>query len=804
MRYGHARRVSKGRGVRLVALISTTVTVLLFLPGVTGTALAVVGPPSPLAGSITTTPANGSTNGPLAPGATEPVTGYTLPVSGSTSASNASVHAQVTSGPDAGPQVLCAPETPQASPPYSQPFRCFGSGLHNNGTAGTDTVRVYADNVGNATYTSTDPTSTFTVIFGVTAISTTPANGSTTSVPTRGSTLPISGYVTPVGATVTIYYQVTSGPDTPPPPVSCGTPSPSTGYFACTATPFKNNGTAGTDTVRVFADNAGTGKWVSTDPTSTFTLIFGTLATAITTTPADGSVTYKALSTPQSVTAFIAPTGAQVKVWEQVKTGIGTWQTATPCTLSLGVFTCAQVNSGVMAVYTVRVFADNVGSPGTPTDASTDPTSTFAVVFGGVTAITTSPANGSTTGLKTVRASQAISGSVSPTGTPVGVYYQVTAGPDSGNPVSCGTSTSATGAFICPALKNNGTAGADTVQVFADDAGTGTFVTGDPVSKFTLVFGATGIVTVPANGSTTSTMTVGQTQPISGTATPTGTNVAIYYQVTSGPDAGGLVACATPIATTGAFTCPGLTNRGVSGADTVQVFADNQGTAVYAAGDPVSVFTLVWLPETPTGVGTTRAIVTGPIGLHWRGTFNGVSYNVQMMSAPYDGTFETPTTIATGVSSTSYTYNGKMGSTYCFRVAAVDAHGSVSPYSGWRCSGVALDDRALFASKAWKRGTGGGFWQQTYSVTSRAGAWLQLKGAQFRKLFVIVKSFPGGGTLGVYLNGHLLRKVSTYSGRPIFRAQRWILSSWWVRTGTITIKVLSGTVVVDGLGLARM
>jgi len=79
-----------------------------------------------------------------------------------------------------------------------------------------------------------------------------------------GNTITIHGTYAPTNSNAVIMYTVLGGPDTSSPNLS-GTACTTNGAGAYTCT-LANNGTAGTDTVRVFADNNGDGNYTAGEP----------------------------------------------------------------------------------------------------------------------------------------------------------------------------------------------------------------------------------------------------------------------------------------------------------------------------------------------------------------------------------------------------------------------------------------------------------------------------------------------------------------------------------------------------------
>ncbi len=146
-------------------------------------------------------------------------------------------------------------------------------------------------------------------------------------------------------------------------------------------------------------------------------------------------------------------------------------------------------------------------------------------------------------------------------------------------------------------------------------------------------------------------------------------------------------------------------------------------------------------------------------------------------------------------------FHGMPGSTYCFSVRARDQDGNVSDWSGWRCTALPLDDRALKRHGGWTRSRGERFYLGTRSMATRAGARLVRTRLSARHLGLVAVRCPGCGVVEVRWNGAFLRRIRLSSDR--LRAPRIVgqVSFARARSGTLTVRVVSAgkRVVVDGL-----
>ncbi len=148
---------------------------------------------------------------------------------------------------------------------------------------------------------------------------------------------------------------------------------------------------------------------------------------------------------------------------------------------------------------------------------------------------------------------------------------------------------------------------------------------------------------------------------------------------------------------------------------------------------------------------------------------------------------------------------GARGRTYCFSVRARDAAGNVSTYSDEECTTVPLDDRALEVSAGqWHRVTRPHAFEETESRSRAAGATLTIRRAYAGRTAVLVRTCPECGTLGVFVNGELLRTFDTRSSQVHHRVLL-IPGAFDSRRVTIALRRMHGpgVLAVDGIALTR-
>lgn len=174
------------------------------------------------------------------------------------------------------------------------------------------------------------------------------------------------------------------------------------------------------------------------------------------------------------------------------------------------------------------------------------------------------------------------------------------------------------------------------------------------------------------------------------------------------------------------------------------------------------------------------------------------AYNAGFTAAVYPSTWQKTTATKVALSSAAPGY------TYCFSARARDEAGNLSAWSAPRCSAVALDDRSLTASPGWSRVTSSSFYRATASVTSRSSVSLTRTSVQTKRIYLVATRCPTCGTVGVYWNGTLIKKVSLYASTTTRRSVFGITTFTGVRGGTLTIRTLTPKAVqIDGVALVR-
>lgn len=182
------------------------------------------------------------------------------------------------------------------------------------------------------------------------------------------------------------------------------------------------------------------------------------------------------------------------------------------------------------------------------------------------------------------------------------------------------------------------------------------------------------------------------------------------------------------------------------------------------------------------------------------------SYDVRVRAAPFNrgfGAYSLPTSWQ-ATTATAVTLNPVRGATYCLSVRARDHLRNVSAWSSERCTAVPLDDRALSASSGWLQASSPTYYAGTISRSTSVGRTLTRTSVQAHRVSLVVTTCPTCGTVGVYWNGVLLKRLALGSSTAVSQRLVGVTVFRGVASGTLVIRSLtSGPVFVDGLALSR-
>lgn len=139
------------------------------------------------------------------------------------------------------------------------------------------------------------------------------------------------------------------------------------------------------------------------------------------------------------------------------------------------------------------------------------------------------------------------------------------------------------------------------------------------------------------------------------------------------------------------------------------------------------------------------------------------------------------------------------GSAWQFSARTTDSAGNVGPWSSWRTSAVALDDRDASRRGSWRGTRNGRAYLATLSSTSAKGASLRFGGRAASTIRVVGARCPSCGTLRVYVDGRLVATVDSRASRTAWRR---VLCTVSVHRGRHAVRLVAsgrGQVVLDGV-----
>lgn len=122
--------------------------------------------------------------------------------------------------------------------------------------------------------------------------------------------------------------------------------------------------------------------------------------------------------------------------------------------------------------------------------------------------------------------------------------------------------------------------------------------------------------------------------------------------------------------------------------------------------------------------------------------------------------------------------------------------------SATRCVTVPTDDRGLRRHGSWVSVTSASSYARTLTVSRTKGAYLTLRAAWGTHVIVLAEKLRGGGTIGVYVGGRLVRTTSLASTTTRYKQQIDIRVGP-THSKPVVVKVLSSgrPVVIDGIAI---
>lgn len=142
--------------------------------------------------------------------------------------------------------------------------------------------------------------------------------------------------------------------------------------------------------------------------------------------------------------------------------------------------------------------------------------------------------------------------------------------------------------------------------------------------------------------------------------------------------------------------------------------------------------------------------------------------------------------------------------THVFSVAARDGDGDMDTSPDTRTWTIPLDNSALTHSPGWSRHTEAGYYLGTYSQTTKRDEVLSSRVSELRQLALVATKGPGHGSVKVYLDSVLLKRVNLGSSALTKTQVLPIATFSSGQSGEVRIVVASSgkTVRVEGLGVA--
>lgn len=183
-------------------------------------------------------------------------------------------------------------------------------------------------------------------------------------------------------------------------------------------------------------------------------------------------------------------------------------------------------------------------------------------------------------------------------------------------------------------------------------------------------------------------------------------------------------------------------------------------------------------------------------------SFLGITYRSDEEASAFECTLNGR---ARGCDDDQVTLLGMRAGDYVFTVAAVDTDGNVDPTPAKERWSVPLNNTALAEhSREWRKRTGRGHFQDSYSVTDRRGASIEQGRRGFRSLVLVATRCPGCGTVAVLLRDKRVATVDL-SARKTRKRQVLTIDSWRRKqTGRVRVEVLTQgkDVLIEGIGFS--
>ena len=243
-------------------------------------------------------------------------------------------------------------------------------------------------------------------------------------------------------------------------------------------------------------------------------------------------------------------------------------------------------------------------------------------------------------------------------------------------------------------------------------------------------------------------------------------------------------------------------------------------SVTYTATDTTDSVTVTQTASVSFVIDTTAPTVTtsSPSGavnlstsipLKWAGHDNvggvGVAhYDIQAMSAAWNGSFGPWSNWKMNTTATETTFPGAYGRSYCFRVRAVDRAANTSGWSQ-RCTSVPLKSSSLAYSSGWSTSTSSAYFGGSAHVTKNRGAHVTRTSVKARHIWLVVTRCSTCGAVQVRWNNVVKATINLASATTKHRQVVAAVSLPSVQSGTLSLYVTTTNraVIIEGVDIYR-
>jgi hypothetical protein len=194
--------------------------------------------------------------------------------------------------------------------------------------------------------------------------------------------------------------------------------------------------------------------------------------------------------------------------------------------------------------------------------------------------------------------------------------------------------------------------------------------------------------------------------------------------------------------------------------------------------------------------------------VNWSGTdISGIlNYDVQSETAAYNGDFGNWSNFRTTTTSTSGTFSGSPGHTYCLRARARDHAGNTSSFTSPVCIAVPLKASNLNLAGTWTSPSSSAYYGGGARISTQFGATATRTGTHVERIALVVTKCPGCGTVQVRFNGFPVANLDLNRSSGVAHKAVMVATTFdSVRTGDVQIVVTSVNkpVTIEGLAIYR-